>query len=136
MGALSEYKDFLSKRNVVDLAVAVVIGSAIGALVTAMVTNLITPLIGVPGHFNFSSINYTVNGSTFHPGLFINALINFIVITLVVFFFIVRPITKMQERASAGKDSTTKVCPECLSTIPLKATRCAYCTAKLKADTS
>lgn len=132
--AFDEFKEFLSKEDVVSLAVAVVIGAAISTLVSALVTGLVTPLIGIPGHVNFTNITYTIHGSTFKPGLFVNALINFVVIAAVVFFVIVRPITKLNERAKAGKQAgpTSKTCPYCLSTIPLKATRCAYCTSHLK----
>ena len=119
------------KGDVIDLAVAVVIGVAFNAVVTALVTDMITPLIGIPGHMNFTSITYTVNGSVFMVGSFVNAVINFITIALVVFFLIVRPISKMKERGKAPVSPTTKQCPECLSTIPLHAKRCAFCTAKL-----
>lgn len=132
---LNEFKEFLSKGNVVDLAVAVVIGGAINTTVTALVTDVITPAIGVPGHVNFAGLTFAINGSTFLPGLFLNAIINFIVIAVVVFFFIVKPMDNMKKRSSAKHPAgaTTKICPECLSVIPIKATRCAFCTSKLKA---
>jgi large conductance mechanosensitive channel len=131
---LEEFKEFLTKENVVSLAVAVVIGAAISSLVTAFTTGLITPLIGIPGHINFTNVTYTIHGSTFKPGLFVNALINFVIIAAVVFFLIIRPINKLNEKLSAGKKAgpTSKVCPYCLSTIPLNATRCAFCTSRLK----
>ena len=132
MGAIKEFKDFLSKRDVVELAVAVVIGGAILAIVTALTTDIITPFIGILGHISFANLTFTINGSTFLPGLLLNAIINFIIIALVVFFFIVRPITKMQEKSAAKAGATTKTCPECLSTVPIKAKRCAFCTSKLK----
>jgi large conductance mechanosensitive channel len=134
MNAFEEFMAFMSKGDVVALAVAVVIGVAINAVITALVTDIITPLIGVPGHLDFASLQFTVNGSTFLPGLFLNAVINFIVIALVVFFLIVRPMQEMKERQSSKHpiDPTTKICPECLSTIPLKARRCAFCTSKVK----
>ncbi len=133
MSLASDFKDFIMKGDVVDLAVAVVIGVAFNAVITAFVSDIITPLIGVAGHVNFSTLTYTINGSTFQIGLFINALISFITIALVIFFFIVKPMSKLQERMKKGqeKPSNTKTCPECLSTIPLKAKRCMYCTSKL-----
>jgi large conductance mechanosensitive channel len=134
VGAVSEFRDFVSKGSVIDLAVAVVIGGAINAVVTAFVTDMITPLIGIPGHVDFAGLTFTVNGSTFLPGLFLNAVITFAVIALVVFFLIVKPAQKLKARAAAGQpkpEPNTKSCPECLSTIPLKATRCAYCTSKV-----
>jgi len=134
MKALDEFKVFMSKGNVIDLAVAVVIGGAVNTMVSALVADLITPLIGVPGHFNFASLSFTINGSTFMPGLFLNAIINFLVIAAVVFFLIVRPAQALKERQSSKHpvDPTTKVCPECLSVIPLKAKRCAFCTSKVR----
>jgi large conductance mechanosensitive channel len=131
MSFLAEFKSFVMKGDVIDLAVAVVIGVAFNAVVTALVTDLVTPLIGIPGHVDFSTLTYTINGSVFLVGSFINSLINFVTIALVVFFLIVRPMSKMKERNQAPLSPTTKQCPECLSTIPLKAKRCAYCTSKL-----
>jgi len=130
-----EFKDFIMKGNVIDLAVAVVIGVAFNAVVTAFVTDIITPLIGVPGHVNFAVYTYTLNGSVFMVGAFISAIISFVSIALVVFFFLVKPVSKMKEMSEKNKTKpspTTKVCPECLSTIPLGAKRCAFCTSKLK----
>lgn len=132
MSVFGDLRAFVSRGNVVDLAVAVVIGGAINTVITAFVTGIITPLIGVPGHVDFSGLAYTVNGSTFLPGLFLNAVISFIVMALVVFFFIVRPMQKMKEINEARKAKpapNTKVCPECLSNIPIGARRCAYCTS-------
>lgn len=135
MSLSQEFKDFIMKGNVIDLAVAVVIGVAFNAVVTAFVTDIITPLIGIPGHVNFAAYTITVNNSVFMVGSFVNAIINFITIALVVFFFMVKPISKMNEAAAKNKPAagaTTKVCPECLSTIPIKAKRCAFCTSKVK----
>ena len=135
MGAISEFRDFVSKGNVIDLAVAVVIGGAINAAVAALVADMITPLIGIPGHVDFAGLTFAVNGSTFLPGLFLNAVITFVVIVLVVFFLIVKPAQRLKERSAARQpkpEPNTKTCPECLSTIPLKATRCAYCTSKVE----
>jgi large conductance mechanosensitive channel len=133
MSLANEFKDFILKGNVIDLAVAVVIGVAFNAVVTAFVTDIVTPLIGIPGHVDFASLTYTINGSVFMVGSFVNAIINFVTIALVIFFFIVKPVSKMKE-VTSKKDAaspTTKQCPECLSTIPIKAKRCAFCTAEV-----
>jgi large conductance mechanosensitive channel len=131
MSILDEFKTFLTKGNVIDLAVAVIIGVAFNTVVTAFVTDIITPLLGIPGHVNLSAITYTINGSTFLIGLFINAVISFITIALVVFFFLVKPVSKLKKKEEVKEPDPTKVCPECLSKIPLKAKRCAFCTSKL-----
>jgi large conductance mechanosensitive channel len=133
MSLAKDFKDFILKGNVMDLAVAVVIGVAFNAVITAFVTDLITPLIGIPGHVDFSAVTYTVNSSVFMVGSFVNALIGFITIALVVFFFIVKPVSKMKEMSSKKTvvPATTKQCPECLSMIPIKAKRCAFCTSKV-----
>jgi large conductance mechanosensitive channel len=133
---IDEFKNFIMKGNVIDLAVAVVIGVAFNAVVTSFVSDIITPIIGIPGHVNFSAYAFTINGSVFMIGSFVNAVISFITIALVVFFFIIKPVSKMKE-ISASKESSksgpnTKQCPECLSTIPIKAKRCAYCTSSLQ----
>lgn len=134
MSLLNEFKDFVMKGDVIDLAVAVVVGLAFNAVVTAFVTDIITPVIGIPGHLNFASLSYTVNGSVILVGVFINAVINFITIALVVFFFIIKPMSKIKEKTSkkAPVSPTTKQCPECLSVIPIGAKRCAFCTSKVK----
>lgn len=124
------------KGDVIDLAVAVVIGLAFNAVITAFVLDIITPLIGLPGHVNLTSLTYTVNGNVFMVGTFITALINFITIMVVIFLFVIKPVSKMKEMSTArdtdGKEPTTKQCPECLSTIPVGAKRCAFCTSKVK----
>lgn len=121
------------RGNVVDLAVAVVMGAAFGAVVTALVKDLITPIIAaVVGKPDFSGIQFEVNGSKFLIGDFINALVSFILIGAAVYFFVVLPINTIQARRARGQappDPTTKTCPECLSTIPIGARRCAFCTS-------
>ncbi len=134
MSILGEFKDFIMKGDVVDLAVAVVIGLAFNAVVTALVVDIITPIIGIPGHVNFASITYTINGSTFLIGAFLNALITFLSVAVAVFFFVVKPVEKMKnfnKKPVEAKTPDTKKCPYCLSDISLKATRCAFCTSKL-----
>ena len=134
---LKGFKQFLMRGNVVDLAVAVVIGAAFGAVVAALVKDLITPIIAAAvGKPDFSAIKFTVNGSEFLIGDFINALVSFVLIAAAVYFFVVVPVNAVMARMRRGEaapDPTTKQCPECLSTIPLAARRCAYCTTPVGA---
>jgi large conductance mechanosensitive channel len=127
---LRGFKDFVLRGNVVDLAVAVVIGVAFGAVVTALVKDLITPIVAlIFGSHDFSALTFTINGSVFRYGDFINALIAFVSIAAAVYFFVVVPINKMLERRRRGQDaeSDTHPCTECLSEIPREARRCAFC---------
>ena len=124
------FKKFLLRGNLVNLAVAVVIGVAFAALVTALVTDLITPLIAaIGGKPNFDNLTFTVNHSQFRYGAFINALISFLIIAAVVYFLVVIPVTKLLEMSDKAEAATEKECPECLSKIPLAARRCMYCTS-------
>jgi large conductance mechanosensitive channel len=126
---LREFKEFLLRGNVVDLAVAVVIGAAFGAVITALVENLLTPLIAaIFGEPDFSRLSFTVNGSTFAYGAFVNALIAFVLIAAAVFFVVVKPYNAYRARKEQEAEATTKTCPECASEIPLAARRCAFCT--------
>ena len=130
-----EFKAFLLRGNVVDLAVAVVIGGALGAVVTSLVENLITPLIAaIGGQQDFSEITFSINDSVFGIGSFLNALIAFVVIAAVVFFFIVKPMNTLLERATrkAPADPSLRKCPACLSDVPIAASRCAFCTSELQ----
>ncbi len=134
----NEFKEFLLRGNVVDLAIAVVIGAAFGAVVTALVENLITPLIAaIGGQPDFSEISFTINESVFGVGAFLNALISFLIIAAVIFFFVIKPINVLMARAKAGivsePEITTRDCPACLSSVPIGATRCAFCTSDLPA---
>jgi len=125
-----EFKEFLLRGNVVDLAVGIVIGAAFGALVTALVRDLLTPIIGaIFGKHDFSTLMFTINGSTFHYGDFINYLIAFVSIAAAVFFFVVKPVNLLMERRRTGRDvdSETHPCSECLSEIPRQAHKCAFC---------
>ena len=131
---LKDFKQFVLRGNMLDLAVAVVIAVAFTAVITALVTDLITPLIAaIGGSHDFSALTFTVNNSVFRYGAFLNALIAFIVIVAAVFFFVVIPINAMVQRArrEPTPDPTTKKCPECLSEIPIDARRCAFCTSQL-----
>ena len=124
------FKAFLLRGNVVDLAVAVVIGVAFGAVVTAFVKDLVTPLIAaLGGKPDFSALYFTVNHSKFLYGDFIDALIAFLIIAAVIYFFVVVPINALvaRSRKEPPADPTTKKCPECLSEIPIGARRCAFC---------
>ncbi len=133
---LKDFKKFVLRGNVVDLAVAVVIGAAFGAVVTSLVKDIFTPLISaITGKPDFSNLTFTINGSVFAYGDFLNALIAFLSIAVVVFFFVVQPINKLQtyaNRNKVDKEPGEKQCPECLSNIPSKARRCMYCTSKLE----
>lgn len=121
------------RGNVIDLAVAVVIGAAFGAVVTALVKDLLTPLIAaIMGKPDFSAIQFTINGSKFLVGDFINALLSFLFIATAVYFFVVLPMNTIMARIRRGQtppDPTIKTCPECLTTIPIAARRCAACTS-------
>ena len=127
------FKQFLLRGNVIDLAVAVVIGAAFGAVVKALVDDLLTPIIAaIVGKPDFSAIHFTVNGSMFKIGDFINAVLAFVMIAAAVYFFVVVPVNAVMARMRRGEappDPTTKQCPECLSTIPIQARRCAFCTS-------
>lgn len=131
------FKKFLFRGNVVDLAVAVVIGAAFGAVVTSLVTNLLTPLIAaVGGKQDFSNLSLTVNGSKIMYGAFLNAVISFLMIAIAIYLFVVAPMNAYTERRNRGQappDPTTKKCPECLSEIPIAARRCAFCTSPVTA---
>ncbi len=124
------FKSFLLRGNVVDLAIAVVIGVAFGAVVTGFVKDLVTPLIAaLGGKPDFSTFSFTINNSKFAYGDFINVVIAFVIIAAVIYFFVVMPYTAMVQRSrkEPPADPTTKKCPECLSEIPLEAKRCAFC---------
>jgi large conductance mechanosensitive channel len=129
---LGEFKEFISRGNLVELAVAVVIGTAFAALVKSFVDNLITPIIAaIFGKPSFGELAFTINGSEFGYGNFINALITFLSVAVAIFFFVVKPMNVLTERARRGEDPDVKECPECISEIPFAATRCAHCTSQL-----
>ncbi len=133
---LKEFRDFVLRGNVVELAVAVVIGAAFGAVVSALVASFITPLIAaIGGESDFSGLAFTINGSLFPYGQFINALLSFLLVGAVVFFFVVRPLNTLmaRRRPEPALDRVVRPCPECLSDIPEAARRCAFCTAEVGA---
>ena len=127
------FRQFMMRGNVIDLAVAVVIGAAFGAVVTSFVTNILTPLIAaIVGKPDFSAFTCTLHGAVISYGLFLNALISFLLIAAAVYFFMVAPMNAWKVRAARSAvpaDPTTKKCPECLSEIPIGAKRCAFCTS-------
>jgi large conductance mechanosensitive channel len=130
---LKGFKEFLLRGNIVDLAVAVVIGGAFGAVVAALVKDLLTPIIAaIAGKPDFSNIVFTINGSKFPIGDFINACLSFLFVATAIYFFVVLPMKVIHDRQARGQappDPTTKACPECLSTIPIGARKCAFCTS-------
>jgi len=133
---MSGFKQFLLRGNVVDLAVGVVVGASFGAVVTALVKDLLTPLIAALGKApDFSALSFTMNGSKFLYGDFINAIVSFIIIAAAVYFFVVLPINALVQRAhhEPPADPSTKKCPECLQEIPIAARRCAHCCSQLAA---
>ncbi len=132
---LRDFRDFILRGSLVDLAVGVVIGVAFGNLVTALVSDLITPLIAaVGGRPRFSDLSFTVNGSHFLYGAFVDALLSFLVIAAVVFFLVIRPVNALMARRRTEPETgqATRACPHCLSQIPEAASRCAFCTADLE----
>jgi large conductance mechanosensitive channel len=129
-GIVKDFKAFLLRGNLVDLAVGIVIGLAFTAVVTTLVSSLITPLIAaIFGSPDFATLTFTINGSVFTYGVFLNALISFILIAFVVFFFVVKPVNAFIARSKKEEAATMRPCPECLTEIPLEATRCSACTA-------
>src|SRR5215207_3696917 len=126
------FKKFLLRGNVIDLAVAVVIGAAFKEIVDTMVKGLITPLIGIFGGVpDFSALSFSINGSRFLIGEFINAIVAFVILAAIIYFIVIVPINKLMSRLQAQEPEpqVTRECPECLSKIPVKATRCAFCAA-------
>jgi len=138
-GIGQEFKEFLLRGNVVDLAVAVVVGAAFGAVVTSFVDNIIMPLIAlIGGQPSFDDIGFNINDTRFGVGTFLTALVSFLIIAAVIFFFVVKPMNLLLERSrrEPTPDPTTRKCPACLSEVPIAATRCAYCTSDLPPATA
>lgn len=124
------------RGNLIELAIAVVIGTAFTAMVTAIVSDIITPLIAaIGGKPNFGNLTFTVHHSEFKYGLLINAVVSFLLIAAVVYFLIVTPMTRITSRLARHKEATERDCPECLSSIPVGATRCRFCTAQVSPAT-
>ncbi|HEY7358003.1 MAG TPA: large conductance mechanosensitive channel protein MscL [Ktedonobacterales bacterium] len=133
---LKGFKDFLLRGNLVNLAVAFVVGAAFASLVQAFVKDLITPLISIPGKFSFPAWTISINQSNFAIGDFINQFISFIIMALVIFLFVVRPMTAILDEIKKHEKQVapdTHECPYCLNSIPVKATRCGFCTSEVVA---
>ena len=132
---LKEFRQFLFRGNIVDLAVAVVIGTAFVAVVNAFVADILTPVIAaIFGKPDFSNLTFTINGSVFKYGDFLNVLITFVSVAAAVFFLVVKPMNVLQSRRATADDGPVmRECPECLSAIPTAARRCAFCTSEVAA---
>ena len=133
---MKDFKEFLLRGNLVELAVAVVIGVAFAALIDAFVQDLITPLIAaIGGQQDFSALTFTINDSVFRYGHLLNQLISFLIIAAVVYFLVVKPVNALMARRKTEEpvDETVRECPECLSSVPAAARRCAFCTSELRA---
>jgi large conductance mechanosensitive channel len=132
---ITGFKQFLLRGSIIELAVAFVIGGAFAAVVSSLVSNLITPLISmILGEPTFYGLDFTINDSIFSYGAFLDSVITFIAIAAAIYFFVVVPVDQMKARASRGEggaEALVKTCPECLSTVPSAARRCAYCTAQI-----
>ncbi|WP_285757941.1 large conductance mechanosensitive channel protein MscL [Nocardiopsis ansamitocini] len=133
---MSGFKKFLLQGNLVQLAVAVVIGAVFSNLITAFTEGFITPLLGVFGGVpEFSRLTFTVNGSVFAYGAFVDALISFLLTAAILYFFVVMPVAKLLERFVKAEEATTRECPSCFSEINKKAIRCAHCTTEVVPET-
>ena len=132
-GLLKEFQSFVLRGNVVDLAVGVVIGSAFGAVITSLVENILTPLTGLFRVPDFKGLGVDVGTSTIAYGLFLNAVIAFLLVAAAIFFLVVKPINRLMARRKTEPEveSTTRDCPACLSAIPMGASRCAFCTSEV-----
>jgi large conductance mechanosensitive channel len=134
---MKDFREFLLRGNLVDMAVGIVIGIAFAAVITALVADLITPLIAaIGGNPDFSALSFTINKSHFLYGAFINALITFVVIAAVIYYLVVKPVNALMERRKTepAVAATTRECPHCLSQIPVGARRCAFCTQEVGAS--
>jgi len=133
---LQDFKAFILRGNVIDLAIGVAIGAAFTAVVASFTENLLTPLLAIPGDAaSLAELDFTISGATFRYGAFLDSIVSFVIIAAVLFFFVVRPINNMLAKRKTETDvgSETRDCPECLSSIPVAARRCAFCTAELVA---
>jgi large conductance mechanosensitive channel len=131
---VKDFREFILRGNLIDLAVAVVLGTAFAAVIAALVGDLITPLIAaIGGNPDFSGLSFTIHKSHFLYGHFINALITFLIVAAVLFFLVIKPVNALMKmrRTEPEVDETTRECPECLSSIPRAARRCAFCTAEV-----
>ena len=136
MSTMSDFKEFVLRGNVIDLAVGVIIGAAFAKIVEALVKDVITPFIGMFGKVDLSNLNTTISGAKFGFGDFLNAVIGFLILAFVVFFFIVKPVNHLMflRKTDTSIDPVTRECPFCISSIPVSATRCAFCTSEVQAS--
>lgn len=126
------FRQFLFRGNLIDLAVAVVIGIAFNTVIQALIADIITPIIAaIGGKPNFATLSFTINKSHFLYGSFINAVLGFVIIAAVIYYLVIAPSTRITAIAARKKDATERDCPECLQSIPVEATRCMYCTAQV-----
>lgn len=134
MKTAKEFKEFVLRGNVVDLAVAVVVGAAFSGVVSSLVKNIFTPLLAIPGKTDFSDLTFTIRHSTFNYGVFLNDLITFVSVSAVVFFFVVKPLNRLMSlrKVETSPAPTTRECPRCISSIPVRATRCSFCTSEVE----
>jgi large conductance mechanosensitive channel len=128
---LKGFRDFVLRGNVVDLAVAVVIAAAFGAVITSFVADILTPLLGLLGVPDFTTLSIEVGAAEVRYGLFLNALIAFVLVALAIYLFVVKPKQAFDARMAKAEEATTKVCPHCATDIPVAATRCPNCTSQL-----
>ena len=129
---LKEFREFLLRGNLIEIAVGLVLALAFTAVVTSFVENLITPLIAaIFGQPDFSGLDFEINGSVFRYGEFLNAVLAFVLIAAVLFFLVVKPLNALAARRAGDEEASTRACPECLSDIPAGARRCAHCTAEV-----
>jgi large conductance mechanosensitive channel len=132
---LKEFRDFITRGNLVDLAIAVVLAAAFGTVIAALVSDFITPLIAaIGGQPDFGALTFTINGSAFRYGHFLNTLISFLIVAAVVFFFVIKPFNALMARLKSRTPEAmpTRLCPECLSEIPEAARRCPSCTSSVR----
>jgi large conductance mechanosensitive channel len=133
---LKDFKAFILRGNVIDMAIGIAIGAAFTTLITSFTKNLLTPILAIPGDVaSFADLDFTISGATFRYGAFIDDIISFVIIAAAIFFFVVKPVNALMARRKTEPDvdSTVRDCPHCLSSIPVGATRCAFCTAELGA---
>ncbi len=133
---LKDFKAFILRGNVVDLAIGVAIGAAFATVIAACTEGIVTPILAIPGDAaRFADLDFTISGSTFAYGRVIDALISFLITAAVLFFFVVVPVNKLMARRKTEPEveTTTRECPECLSSIPIGARRCMFCTSEVAA---
>lgn len=133
MSLAKDFREFVLRGNVIDLAVGVMIGAAFAKIVAALVKDIVTPFIGMFGKLDLSGYNATINGAKFGFGDFLNEVVSFLIIAFVIFFFIIKPVNHLMtlRKTDTAADPITRECPFCLSSVPAAATRCAFCTSEL-----